>query len=60
MALFLIGPAAGLILVQCIFGLATFLWWSAGGMGVFMFSLFLILVRKERALIIEQRTRQSS
>ncbi|CAG9297389.1 hypothetical protein EV690_0902 [Celerinatantimonas diazotrophica] len=54
MGLFLIGPVAGIILVQCIFGLPAFLWWSAGGMGGFMFTIWMILVLKERALIIKQ------
>ncbi|MFM2484425.1 hypothetical protein [Celerinatantimonas yamalensis] len=58
MALFLIGPAAGIILVQCIFGLPAILWWSAGGMSVFMFTILFILVLKERALIIEQTKRK--
>lgn len=54
MALFFIGPVAGVVLVQLIFGLPKILWWSAGGMGLFMLSIFLILVLKEREIIIKQ------
>ncbi|SBS33325.1 hypothetical protein MSP8886_02718 [Marinomonas spartinae] len=54
MALFLIGPAAGIVLVQCIFGLPKILWWSAGGMSLFMFTIFFTLFLKERTLIVNQ------
>jgi len=53
MALFLIGPAFGVVLVHLIFGLPQILWWSAGAMSLFMLSIFLILVLKERAIIKE-------
>jgi len=54
MALFLIGPAAGIVLVQCIFGLPVALWWSAGGMSLFMFTIFFTLFLKERTLLVNQ------
>jgi hypothetical protein len=51
MMLFLIGPAAGLLLVNVIFGLPAVLWWSAGAMGLLMFTIFVLMVIKERKLI---------
>lgn len=56
--LFLIGPAAGLVLVQAIFGLPLVLWWPAGAMGLLMLSIFTGLVIKEResiVLLMQQR-----
>ena len=51
MMLFMIGPTAGLVLVQAIFGLPPALWWSAGAMGLLMLTIFVIMVIKERELI---------
>ena len=55
MMLFLIGPAAGLLLVNVIFGLPAVLWWSAGAMGLLMLSIFVLMVIKERKLIRSAR-----
>lgn len=51
MMLFLIGPAAGIVLVQAIFGLPLALWWSAGAMSLFMLTIFMLMVFKERSII---------
>ena len=51
MMLFLIGPAAGLVLVHLIFGLPPALWWSAGGMSIVMLVIFVLMVINERKLI---------
>ncbi len=52
MSLFMLGPAAGIVLVNMIFGLPIVLWWSAGGMSLLMLGIFMALVLKERRLII--------
>ncbi|MHB1228894.1 MAG: hypothetical protein ACYCY3_01060 [Halothiobacillus sp.] len=52
MSLFMLGPAAGIVLVDMIFGLPIVLWWSAGGMSLLMLGIFMALVLKERRLII--------
>lgn len=54
MALFLLGPAAGVILVQWIFGLPTILCWAAAGMSLLMLTIFFSLFLKERALLVSQ------
>lgn len=54
MALFMIGPAAGLILVQTIFGMPTTLWWGAGAVSMLMLTLFTGLLIKERRLVLRQ------
>ena len=54
----MLGPAAGIVLVDLIFGLPTALWWSAGTMSLLMLALFLILVLKERAQIVVETIKQ--
>ncbi len=54
----MLGPAAGIVLVDLIFGLPTVLWWSAGTMSLLMLALFLILVLKERAQIVAEAIKQ--
>ncbi|MDD4965582.1 hypothetical protein [Halothiobacillus sp.] len=54
----MLGPAAGIVLVDLIFGLPTALWWSAGTMSLLMLALFLILVLKERAQIEAEAIKQ--
>jgi hypothetical protein len=58
LSLFMLGPAAGIVLVDLIFGLPTALWWSAGTMSLLMLALFLILVLKERAQIVAEAIKQ--
>ncbi len=58
--LFLIGPAAGLILVQIIFGMPLVLWWSAGAMSLFMLTIFVGLVTKERKIIVLQMQQRAN
>lgn len=53
LSLFMLGPAFGLVLVDRIFGLPAALRWPAGGMGLLMAGLFLYLVLKERAAIVQ-------
>jgi len=54
MALLLIGPTAGVILVQWIFGLPTILCWAGAGMSLLMLTIFFSLFLKERALLVSQ------
>jgi hypothetical protein len=58
-SLFMVGPALGIVLVDLIFGLPAFLWWSAGAMSLLMLGIFMSLVLKERRLIAH-RARQSA
>lgn len=60
MGLFMIGPALGIILVDIIFGLPAMLWWSAGGMSLFMLGLYMSLVLKERRLILLRQRRKAT
>lgn len=50
----MIGPAAGLVLVQAIFGMPMALWWGAGAVNLLMLTLFAGLLIKERGLVLQQ------
>ena len=54
LALFLIGPAAGLVMVQTIFGMPIALWWGAGAVSLLMLTVFAWLLIKERGLVMQQ------
>lgn len=54
LALFMIGPAAGLILVQVIFGMPMALWWGAGAVSLLMLAIFIGLLVNERRLVLRQ------
>ena len=60
MALFMIGPAAGLILVQTIFGMPAAWWWGAGAVSLLMLTLFIGLFIKERRLVLRQMWQTAS